>query len=193
MKYSHCILSMIIILLGIIKAFSSEISDLETTSQAQSLTISLPKFCKKTSIRNDDVHVNYDLYLPISDDVNLIGEFNLIDFTNQNFQPLISIIPEEYREGEKIYSFNNVRLKKIQSSSTFGVPLVFTLGEGIAIKGFEQGLYNMCIGEQRMLVIPPELAYGASGAPGIPANSTVVFHVELVKINRKIPEQFRLD
>ena len=132
--------------------------------------------------------MKYDLYLPIYDE-----NFNLIESSNHTFQPLTSTIPDLYREAEKIYSFNNVRLKKIQSSSIFGVIPVFTLGKNKLIKGFKQGLYNMCVGEQRILIIPPELAYGDSWAPGISPRSTVIFHIELVKIDRKAPQQLRLD
>ncbi|KAG2174711.1 hypothetical protein INT43_005769 [Umbelopsis isabellina] len=60
-------------------------------------------------------------------------------------------------------------------------PLQFTLGVGQVIQGWDQGLLDMCIGEQRKLVIPPDLAYGDRGAPGtIPPGATLVFEVELV-------------
>lgn len=59
------------------------------------------------------------------------------------------------------------------------------LGSGQVIKGWDQGMIGMCEGEQRKLVIPPELAYGATGAPPkIPKHSTLTFNVELVKIER---------
>ncbi|KAJ2850914.1 Peptidyl-prolyl cis-trans isomerase fpr2 [Coemansia brasiliensis] len=65
-----------------------------------------------------------------------------------------------------------------------GKPLEFILGSGQVIKGWDQGLLNMCVGEKRKLKIPSDLAYGARGAPpAIPANAALVFETELMAIN----------
>jgi len=75
---------------------------------------------------------------------------------------------------------------EFDSSIPRGEPLTFTLGAGMVIKGWDQGLLGMCEGEKRKLVIPPDMGYGTSGSPPkIPGNSVLVFEVELVKINRK--------
>ncbi|ORZ03048.1 hypothetical protein BCR43DRAFT_482653 [Syncephalastrum racemosum] len=73
--------------------------------------------------------------------------------------------------------------EKFDSSLDRNQPLEFTLGTGRVIKGWDQGLKNMCIGEKRRLVIPPELGYGDRGAgSAIPGGATLVFDVELVDI-----------
>ncbi|KAK1579655.1 FKBP-type peptidyl-prolyl cis-trans isomerase [Colletotrichum navitas] len=63
-----------------------------------------------------------------------------------------------------------------------GTPFSFKIGSGQVIKGWEQGLLDMCIGEKRTLTIPPELGYGSRGMGPIPASSTLVFETELVGI-----------
>jgi len=67
-------------------------------------------------------------------------------------------------------------------SSRGGKPLVFRLGAGRVIKGWDEGVAGMKVGERRTLTIPPEKGYGSRGAPGIPPNSTLVFDVEVVDV-----------
>lgn len=63
-------------------------------------------------------------------------------------------------------------------------PFQFTLGQGMVIKGWELGVLGMKVGEKRKLTIPADLGYGASGAGGvIPPNATLIFEVDLLKIN----------
>jgi len=83
------------------------------------------------------------------------------------------------------------------ASSAHGQPLVFIVGEGRVIPGWEQGLTGMKVGGKRLLTIPPSLAYGAQPVQGkdangnivdiIPANSTLIFEVELLKAQKVAP------
>uniref|UniRef100_A0AC35TIP7 Peptidylprolyl isomerase n=1 Tax=Rhabditophanes sp. KR3021 TaxID=114890 RepID=A0AC35TIP7_9BILA len=73
---------------------------------------------------------------------------------------------------------------EVDSSRTRGSPFSFTVGKGEVIKGWDQGLTKMSVGERSILKISPDLGYGASGVRGaIPANATLIFDVELLKIN----------
>ncbi|GBG00472.1 peptidyl-prolyl cis-trans isomerase-like [Raphidocelis subcapitata] len=62
-------------------------------------------------------------------------------------------------------------------------PIKFPLGAGRVIKGWDQGLLGMCVGEKRKLRIPPHLGYGDAGAPPtIPGKATLIFDTELVSL-----------
>jgi len=82
----------------------------------------------------------------------------------------------------KLFSNGN----KFDSSLDRGQPLPLTLGVGQVIKGWDEGLVGMCVGEKRTLTIPPNKAYGSRGFGSvIPANSALVFDVELVGLTSK--------
>ena len=72
---------------------------------------------------------------------------------------------------------------KIDSSYDRNQPFSFKLGNGEVIKGWDQGVVGMKIGGKRKLT-PPELAYGNQAQGTIPANSTLIFEIELLEVTK---------
>lgn len=84
-----------------------------------------------------------------------------------------------------LYDGSAAQQKGRQFDSSVGrQPFVFRLGAGEVIRGWDQGFGGMRVGGLRRLVIPPDLAYGSTGAGGgaIPPNATLVFEIELINV-----------
>jgi peptidylprolyl isomerase len=95
------------------------------------------------------------------------------------------------QDGDTVWVLYTGKLKDgtvFDSSEKQGKPIDFQLGRNMVIKGWDEGIQGMNVGEKRQLVIPPNLAYGERGAGDvIPPNATLTFDVELVGL-RKTPQ-----
>jgi len=75
--------------------------------------------------------------------------------------------------------------EEFDNSLKRGQPIQFILGAGQVIKGWDEGIEGMRVGEKKTLTIPPEKGYGVSGYPPvIPPNATLIFDVELVGVQQ---------
>ncbi|KAL3418108.1 FKBP-type peptidyl-prolyl cis-trans isomerase [Phlyctema vagabunda] len=72
--------------------------------------------------------------------------------------------------------------KEFDASYNRGQPLEFKVGKGMVIKGWDENLIDMCIGDKRTLTIPPAFGYGERAMGPIPAGSTLIFETELMGI-----------
>ncbi len=71
---------------------------------------------------------------------------------------------------------------KFDSSLDRGVPFTFKIGAHQVIKGWDRGVPGMKVGGKRRLTIPPDMGYGSRGMGPIPANSTLIFDIELLAV-----------
>lgn len=73
--------------------------------------------------------------------------------------------------------------QQFDNSYLKGEPFRFTVGSNRVIQGWNEGIVGMHEGGQRIIVVPPELAYGSEGFGPIPKNATLVFAIELLSVN----------
>ncbi|XP_073164952.1 peptidyl-prolyl cis-trans isomerase FKBP1A isoform X2 [Lepidochelys kempii] len=73
--------------------------------------------------------------------------------------------------------------KKFDSSRDRNKPFKFVMGKQEVIRGWEEGVAQMSVGQRAKMIISPDYAYGSTGHPGIiPPNATLIFDVELMKL-----------
>lgn len=92
---------------------------------------------------------------------------------------------EEAIKGSRVvvhYTGKFVNGQVFDSSVQRNEPFQFVLGGGQVIKGWEEGIVGMRVGGKRLLSIPPELGYGMADYGPIPGGSTLIFEVELLKV-----------
>lgn len=94
---------------------------------------------------------------------------------------------KEAKTGDKVsvqyVGHNWSNNEEFDASWTAGKAFEFKLGEGQVIKGWDEGVVGMKEGGRRLLVIPPDLGYGAQAQGSIPANETLIFVVDLEKVS----------
>ena len=103
----------------------------------------------------------------------------------------LQVVDEKIGTGNPVKSGDTVDINyvgtltngtKFDASADHGGPFTTQIGVGKVIKGWDEGVVGMKVGGKRKLTIPPSLGYGDQAMGSIPANSTLIFEVELVKI-----------
>jgi peptidylprolyl isomerase len=92
---------------------------------------------------------------------------------------------KEVRSGDTIvihYTGTLQNGEKFDSSVDRGQPFTTKIGVGEVIKGWDEGVLGMKVGGKRKLTIPPDIGYGSSANGPIPANSTLIFELELLEV-----------
>jgi FKBP-type peptidyl-prolyl cis-trans isomerase len=129
----------------------------------------------------------------------IFGQSLISLFTNENSKMSTSQKPELLAEdvvvgtGEEAFSGDRVVVhytgrfvdgRVFDSSVSRNEPFQFVLGVGQVIQGWDQGILGMRVGGKRILSVPPELGYGPNDYGPIPGNSTLIFEVELLKVEK---------
>ena len=118
--------------------------------------------------------------LAVADSLSSDGQLNRLVIDDINFGS-----GPEATAGDTVRVHYIGRLtngQEFDNSYKRGEPITFTLGSGEVIRGWEEGIAGMQVGSERVLVVPPEFGYGTQAVGPIPANSVLIFAVELVEI-----------
>ena len=115
------------------------------------------------------------------------GFINKINPNDNNKMQDENIVGDGAKAGDVVtihYTGTLENGTKFDSSLDRGQPFEFTLGVGQVIKGFDNGILGMKVGEKKRIVISPEDGYGSAAVGSIPPNSTLIFDVELLGITQ---------
>ncbi|XP_060921853.1 peptidyl-prolyl cis-trans isomerase FKBP10 [Labrus mixtus] len=128
----------------------------------------------------------------------LVFDIHVIDFHNPKDPVMITVThkPQECSatsEADDLIQYHyNCSLMDgtLLYSSDPNSPSTTTLGANMVISGLEEGLSGMCVGERRRVVVPPHWGHGESGAGGVPRSAVLFFELELVELQKGVPEGF---
>lgn len=130
-------------------------------------------------------------FFGVKREIDTVWEVSLYRIDKKGIQPVIEIetlnagtgdVAADGKTVEIHYTGTFVNGKKFDSSRDRNQTFSFQLGAGRVIKGFDMGVVGMKVGERRKVTIPAELGYGSRDNGPIPANSTLVFDIELVSV-----------
>ncbi|MFZ2970518.1 MAG: FKBP-type peptidyl-prolyl cis-trans isomerase [Minisyncoccia bacterium] len=153
--------------------------------------------------KNQNVDYNLNKKTELKEDGDIVykqseneGDIKLDNLNQNNENKIMELKIEVLKEGtgdQKTKAGDNIAVHytgtledgtKFDSSMDRGEPFEFVLGAGMVIRGWDQGLLSMKVGEKRRLTIPSDLGYGARGTGNIiPPNATLIFDTELISIN----------
>jgi len=119
--------------------------------------------------------VNIDTNTPAINEEEVISTENKMEKVSKNGDVLIMNYTGRFVDGKTFDSNIDPKFGHVR-------PFEFTLGAGMVIKGWDEGLVGMKVGEKKTLTVPPEKGYGPKDYSGIPGGSTLIFDVELLGI-----------
>ncbi|KAK6470202.1 peptidyl-prolyl cis-trans isomerase FKBP10-like [Huso huso] len=129
----------------------------------------------------------------------LVFDIHVIDFHNPTdvVEIVSSFKPKECNETTRAndlikYHYNCSMLDgtHLFSSNDYENPQVVVLGANKVIDGLDAGLQGMCVGERRVVIVPPHLGHGEKGARGVPGSAVLRFEVELVDFEEGVPDGY---
>jgi len=146
------------------------------------LSIGIFVFLNKggSTIPKNDATINSDLNLEETNNMTNVEDFDELVITT-----LQEGTGEEAQVGSTVSVHYQGTLSdgtQFDSSYSGGTPFEFTLGDGMVIIGWEEGVKGMKVGEIRELKIPSSMGYGSTGSGPIPGNAGLIFKVELLEI-----------